>query len=122
MRSTIHLKAVEQNFTVMLFVFLFSSTQFLIVVNLSVLDLALSGVKGFKGRTLRVRFPCEPIFDAGKTSRLLQERSSFNKNASLRKGVRFEFGIIIITIIIIIIIISIRIIIIINRKNNDDWQ
>ena len=39
---TIHWKAVEQYFTVVLFVF----TQFVILDNLSIYDLALSGVKG----------------------------------------------------------------------------
>ena len=41
---TIHWKAVEQYFTVLLFDF----TQFVILENLSVLDLALSGVEGLR--------------------------------------------------------------------------
>ena len=43
---TIHWKAVEQYFTAVLFVF-FNFTQFVIFENLSILDLALSGIKGF---------------------------------------------------------------------------
>ena len=42
---TIHWKAVEQHFTVVLF---FNFTQFVILENLSILDLALLGVKGYK--------------------------------------------------------------------------
>ena len=42
---TIHWKAVEQYITVVLF---FNLTQFVTLENLSVLDLALSGVKGIK--------------------------------------------------------------------------
>ena len=42
---TIHSKAIEQCFTVLCFNF----TQFVILKNVSVLDLALSGVKGFNG-------------------------------------------------------------------------
>ena len=40
---TIHWKAIEQYFTVVLF---FNFTQFVILQNLSILDLALSRVKG----------------------------------------------------------------------------
>ena len=43
---TIHWKDVEQYFTVVLFIFQFS--QFVILENLSILDLTLSGVKGLK--------------------------------------------------------------------------
>ena len=39
---TIHWKAVEQHFTVVLFIFIF--TQIVILQNLSIFDLALSGV------------------------------------------------------------------------------
>ena len=45
---TIHWKAVEHYFAVVLFVclfFFFNFTQFVILENLSILDLALSGVK-----------------------------------------------------------------------------
>ena len=45
---TIHWNTVEQYFTVVLFVFKFYTrfyTQFVILENLSILDLALSGVK-----------------------------------------------------------------------------
>ena len=45
---TIHWKAVEQYFTVVLSVFKF--TQFVILENLSVMDLALSGVTGISPR------------------------------------------------------------------------
>ena len=44
---TIHWKAVEQSFTVVLFV-CFDFTQVVILKNLSILVLALSAVKGFK--------------------------------------------------------------------------
>ena len=44
MDGTIHWTAGEQYFTLVLFV-TFNFTQFLILENLSVLDLALSGVK-----------------------------------------------------------------------------
>ena len=44
---TIRWKAVEQYFTIVLFVF-FNVTQFVILENLSILDLALPGVKGLK--------------------------------------------------------------------------
>ena len=43
---TIHWKAVEQYFNVVLGLFFFSFTQFVILDNLSIWDLALSGVKG----------------------------------------------------------------------------
>ena len=42
---TIHWKAVEQYFTVVL---IFNFTKFVILENLSILDLALRGVKGLK--------------------------------------------------------------------------
>ena len=42
---TIHWKVVEQYVTVVLFVYQF---QFIILENLSILDLALSGMKGFQ--------------------------------------------------------------------------
>ena len=45
---TIHWKAVGQCLTVMLF--LLKVTQFVILENLSILDLALPGVKGFKNK------------------------------------------------------------------------
>ena len=48
---TIHWKAVEQYFTVVLFVFQVS--QLIILENLSYLDLALSGVKGLEERQQR---------------------------------------------------------------------
>ena len=44
----IHLKAIEQYFTVMLFVFRFSLI-FVILENLTIFDLILSVVKGFNG-------------------------------------------------------------------------
>ena len=43
---TIHWKDVERYFTVVLGLFFFSFTQFVILDNLSIWDLALSGVKG----------------------------------------------------------------------------
>ena len=43
---TIHWRVVEQYFTVVLCLF-FNFTRFIILEHLSVLDLALSGVKGF---------------------------------------------------------------------------
>ena len=60
---TIHWKAVEQYFTVVLLFFGF--TQFGIVVNLSVLDLALSGVKG----SIRVANMQIPVLDGAFPSR-----------------------------------------------------
>ena len=45
---TIHWKAVEQYFTVTVTLLLFNLTKFLILENLSILDLALSGVKELK--------------------------------------------------------------------------
>ena len=48
---TIHWKAVEEYFTVLLFVF-----QFVILENLSVLDLALSGAKGLKRKEVELLY------------------------------------------------------------------
>ena len=49
---TIHWTAVEQYFTVVLFVFNF--TQFVMLENLSIMDLPLSEVKGLTGATFKV--------------------------------------------------------------------
>ena len=49
---TIHWKAVEQYFTVVLFVFL-NFTQVVILNNLSIFDLGLSGMKGLTNKKVK---------------------------------------------------------------------
>ena len=46
---TIHWKPVEQNFTLLL-----NLTQFVILENLSVMDLALSGVSRYTGESISI--------------------------------------------------------------------
>ena len=69
---TIHWKALEQYFTVLLFVF----TQFVILENLSVLDLALSGMKGLSEHAFELSVPV--IINIAKLmlNCLLRDRSS----------------------------------------------